>query len=350
MNELAPWRRAAQTVGVSHARAVELPAKSRLSLALCASALAHLTLVLSVVGASATGVPRERERRAETGFRANTVEVGTVPDAVRPSSVERAAGSRAQPAAPLTPERGPAPAEPRISEPPPDARRVTAARNTDAPPVRVNELLASGAQSAPARPARPKPLEPRTSASAVTPGSSDASAATSTGGAGPTSADAGSFGALGLPPGTQYFARAFARALPVVLGDTAWLELPLGDAGEAVLDVRIDEGGRIAEVKLDPTISTPALLKRALDRVFLLLNSGTFSLDGRRVAMGVERLALTAAVSQRQRNPAENANPRLMNEKGHRAPTRERPGSAHLTFNSGRRVEVTIRIRSLDEL
>jgi hypothetical protein len=165
-----------------------------------------------------------------------------------------------------------------------------------------------------------------------------------------TSEEAGSFGAVGLPQGTQYFARAFARALPVVLGDTAWLGVPLGQAGEASLDVSIDAAGRIAGVKVDSRVRTPEVLKRALDRVFVLLDAGTFSLDGLRVKMGVERLALAVSVSQRAPNADESADPKLMNEKGHVPPSRERPGSAHLTFNSGRRIDVVIRMRSHDEL
>lgn len=164
----------------------------------------------------------------------------------------------------------------------------------------------------------------------------------------PAADDAGSFGALGLPPGTQYFARAFARALPVVLGDSAWLGLPVGSVGEAWVDIQIDAAGRISDVDLDPTIATPEILKRALDRVFILLNAGTFSLDGNRVRMGVERLALSASVSQGAPNPNPDAAPNLMNEKGHQAPTRTRPGSAHLTFNSGKRVQVVIEMRSVE--
>jgi hypothetical protein len=186
--------------------------------------------------------------------------------------------------------------------------------------------------------ARPAPSAAGSSAVASAPSPSASGAA--------VSEEAGSFGALGLPAGTQYFARAFARALPVVLGDVGWLTEPLGPVGEASLDVSIDEAGRIAEVKLDPRVATPPLLRRAIDRAFLLLKSGTFSLDGSRVQTGLERLALSARLATGTANPDESADPKLMNEKGHRAPTRERPGNAHLTFNSGRRVEVVITMRA----
>jgi len=201
------------------------------------------------------------------------------------------------------------------------------------------------ASAPPARAAVPRPqrVSPAPSGAA---GERVASAAAPSASGAAVSPDAGSFGALGLPPGTQYFARAFARALPVVLGDVAWLSQPLGPAGEASLDVSIDEGGRIAEVKLDPEVATPALLKRAIDRAFLLLESGTFSLDGKRVQTGLERLSLSARLTDGPPNPNESADPKLMNEKGHRAPTRERAGNAHLTFNSGRRVEVVIEMRT----
>jgi hypothetical protein len=132
-----------------------------------------------------------------------------------------------------------------------------------------------------------------------------------------------------------------------VLGDTAWLALPLGAVGDASIDVSIDEGGRISDVEFDPRVPIPAILKRALERAFILLNAGTFSLDGKRVQMGVERLALSASLSQARPNPDPAAAPHLMNEKGHNPPTRARPGSAHLTFNSGTRVDVVITMRDV---
>jgi hypothetical protein len=125
--------------------------------------------------------------------------------------------------------------------------------------------------------------------------------------------------------------------------------LPLGAAGNASIDISIDEGGRISDVALDPHVPTPEILKRALDRVFILLNAGTFSLDGSRVQMGVERLSLSASVSQSQPNLDPSAAPHLMNEKGHQPPTRARPGSAHLTFNSGKRVNVVIEMRDVEQ-
>jgi hypothetical protein len=243
------------------------------------------------------------------------VEVGTVPDAARPRATDPSA------------------------EAPSAAKQESATSKLPeaAAPADPAESPRSNAHREPARAARPRPAAARPAAPA---GVSVAQK---------TSDEAGSFGAVALPQGTQYFAKAFARALPVVLGDSAWLGLPLGHVGRASVDVSIDAAGRIAEVELDPRTATPAILKRALDRVFVLLDSGTFSLDGQRVKMGVERLSLSVELSQRAANPDETADPKLMSEKGHLAPSRERPGSAHLTFNSGRRVDVLIRMRSVDE-
>jgi hypothetical protein len=241
------------------------------------------------------------------------VEVGTVPDAARPRADDRSATAP-------SPEKQKAPSKVADAVAPalPAERTRTEARQAE-------------------RPAPPRSAAAR---AAATPSASSAEK---------TSDEAGSFGAVALPQGTQYFAKAFARALPVVLGDTAWLGLPLGPVGRASVDVSIDAAGRIADVDLDPRTATPAILKRALDRVFILLDSGTFSIDGQRVKMGVERLSLSVELSQRAANPDESADPKLMSEKGHLPPSRERPGSAHLTFNSGRRVDVLIRMRSADE-
>jgi len=268
-----------------------------------------------VVEASATKAPVPRTLDV---FRANTVEVGTVPDAARPrADAPRADAPRAAAPSPVKQE-APSEAPDAVALTPPADRTRTQARE-------------------PAKPAPPRAA----AASAKAPPSPSSEK---------TSDEAGSFGAVALPQGTQYFAKAFARALPVVLGDSAWLGLPLGPVGRASVDVSIDAAGRIADVDLDPRTATPAILKRALDRVFILLDSGTFSLDGQRVKMGVERLSLSVELSQRAANPDESADPKLMSEKGHLPPSRERPGSAHLTFNSGRRVDVLIRMRSADEL
>lgn len=304
--------------------------KARFWPAITASVLIHVGLVASTLvrptrGETPTQVP------LVAGPRTNTVEVGTLPDAARPPSETRApAPAEPTPATPNENERPPSDTAPK----PKPAPAVPLARDPDAAPAAAPRPAPRTA----ARTARPAPGA-ATSASLASAAAPSASGAT-------VSAEAGSFGALGLPAGTQYFARAFARALPVVLGDVGWLSQPLGPGGEASLDVSIDEDGRISEVKLDPQVATPPLLKRAIDRVFILLKSGTFSLDGSRVQVGVERLALSVRLAESTPNPDENADPKLMNEKGHRAPTRERPGDAHLTFNSGRRVEVVIKMRA----
>ncbi len=297
--------------------------------AIAASLLIHLGLVASA---------SVRETRGETptqvpivsGPRTNTVEVGTLVDAVRPASESRATAPPPEPVR-APPEQNATPAADIAQRPKPEP----------AVPV-VRDPEAAPAPRKPAPVAAPRAV--KAAPSAVASGSVASAAAPSASGA-VVSPDAGSFGALGLPPGTQYFARAFARALPVVLGDVGWLAEPLGPGGRASLDVSIDEGGRISEIQLDPEVPTPPLLKRAIERVFILLKSGTFSLDGSRVRVGVERLALSVRLAQGTPNPDDSADPKLMNEKGHRAPTRDRPGDAHLTFNSGRRVEVVIEMR-----
>jgi outer membrane biosynthesis protein TonB len=336
LKELATASDAGHTVFVARTASLAAPQKARFWPAIAASVVIHAGLVASAVlestrGETWTQVP------IVVGPRTNTVEVGTLPDAVRPPSEERA---------PEPPEPAPAPAARNENEKPaadtaPKPKptpAVPVARDADAAPTEAPRAAPRRALSASPRAA---PTAPRAEAS-----SSVASAAAPSASGATVSPDAGSFGAVGLPAGTQYFARAFARALPVVLGDEGWLSQPLGPGGEASLDVSIDEGGRIAEVTLDPEVATPPLLKRAIDRVFLLLKSGTFSLDGSRVQVGVERLALSVRLAEGTPNPDESADPRLMNEKGHRAPTRERPGDAHLTFNSGRRVEVVIKMRA----
>jgi hypothetical protein len=136
----------------------------------------------------------------------------------------------------------------------------------------------------------------------------------------------------------RHLAKAFARALGIASrGDPRWLQLPVGQAGEARIAIAVDEDGKLGELAFDDAKQRDRLLpvvRHLLDNTRLLLESGRFSLDPSRVSAGVERLRIRVEVSERVEGADPNADPEFAYE----APTRARPGHGSFALNSGRRV------------
>jgi hypothetical protein len=151
------------------------------------------------------------------------------------------------------------------------------------------------------------------------------------------SAAPASFGAEGLPPGVRHLPKAFARALPQAgWRDNGWLELPLGRVGELVVELVVDEQGKLAElVYVDPKASQrqPAALRRMVERCVMMLRSGTFSLAPSARESGAQRLRIEAELSQTEAAPeAWSFEP----------PAAGRPGRGVFVLASGLRMEARI--------
>lgn len=315
---------------------LESDGNRRSAFALIASALAHAAVVLSVHGAveiESSSVP------VTNVWGTRSIEVGTLPEAAR------AAAPASEPLSPpddSPPSHADAPASPPEAAAPAPEPSVREQAAEDAGP----DAPATRAPGSARKPVKVPEPAARADASAAPPpralGGADL-AATSGGGA--PSHDGGELGALGLPRGVRHFAAAFARALPAgTHADAAWSALPLGRVGNVAIEVRIDEAGRIADVRTDAAPSVPSVLTRMLDRALLLLRAGTFSLDPRRVTPGTERLEIEVTLSERDPSPDPTAEPKHLRAVGFGAPTRERPGFARFTLNSGRHMEALVRI------
>jgi hypothetical protein len=192
--------------------------------------------------------------------------------------------------------------------------------------------------------AKPVAIDPAASSAATDPGDGDAKPAPPAsprttkrkagGGAEGDSGDgarSGPFGAEG-PSAVRSLGRAFTRAIPAACqSDASWGKLPAGDAGSIEVAITVDESGHITGYKPldhDPPKQLVALVKRTLS----LLDAGTFALKGSTGA-GVEVLRIQAGVSDVAADEAGGATALSFGE-----------GKAAFTQDSGRHVEVTLRV------
>jgi hypothetical protein len=293
---------------------VSLNARLDLKLALAASALLHV-LILLVIRPFGPAAPAAAVVSASS-WATNTVEVGVTSTGETPTETPRAPAKPIAPSAPL-------------ASPP----RVTT-RALPEPPHVDGRLTAT----APSKAGSPS----ATTRSAVASSSARASASSALAAASPE--PSGALGALGLPAGVQHFAKAFAWALPEGgHRDAAWSELPLGAVGKAIVQFRVDANGHLESVDFDPNVDTPAPLRRMIEHAVFLLRPRKFSLDAKVQSEGVERVSVEVSLSEEAPSPDEDANPRDLATEGHRAPENERAGYARFTLNSGRHLEAVLR-------
>jgi hypothetical protein len=246
--------------------------------------------------------------------------------------------------APATP-----PAEATPPSPPREVKAAAPAVKTGAEKPDLPEDPA-GIEPAPrprAKKAKLAAIDPAASSSAVDPGASDAKPAPPAAprpakrkaggeaGEGGDGAKTGPFGAEG-PSAVRSLGRAFTRAIPAACqADADWGKLAAGDAGAIEIAVSIDETGHIAGYRAlasDPPKQLVALVKRTI----ALLDAGTFALKGN-VGAGVEVLRIHAAVSDLEAAEAGGVAALSFGE-----------GKAAFTQESGRHVEVTLRVLKVE--
>ncbi len=142
--------------------------------------------------------------------------------------------------------------------------------------------------------------------------------------------------------------RAFTRAAPrAAFRDPAWHALPMGRVGKVVFSIALDDAGRLTssplEFEADP--EPLALLKHLVERAVLMLRAGSFALTPQGIEAGSQRFELSAQVRQVEALDDALAEPRDLRQIGRQVePTRVRPGKANFTYNSGRQVELTVRL------
>ena len=150
-----------------------------------------------------------------------------------------------------------------------------------------------------------------------------------------------------LPASTASFAKAFTRAVPrIASADKVWHGLPLGSAGSAVFDIEVDARGKVVGqgTVLDKPVPA-AHLARIIGRTVLLLQNQSFGPPREGDAQVRQRLELSAEIRQVAALDDTFAEPQDLRQIGRLVePTRVRPGKANFTYNSGRQVELTVRL------
>lgn len=327
------------------------------------ASLALHALVLGVAVGSARGAPPDTEDLEAARFIGNTFEIDALLDAADlPEHSEQAAKVEPSPAPAPEPEAAPSveappPPAPPKQAPPAEASEPPPKDSPESKPALVPAAEAPSAlQEVPDSVVSPEPSVARpqvapaevpttstTPVAALSAGATSAAAAAPA----PSGLAPASYGQSALPPNVATLAKGFTRAVPRAASpDPIWHRLPLGDAGKAVFSIEIDaEGKVVGQGKVEQEPAPAPHLKRIIGRAVLMLKRGTFALSEAGVAAGVQRFELTAEIHQVAALDDVFAEPHDLRQIGRLVePTRVRPGKANFTYNSGRQVELTVRM------
>jgi hypothetical protein len=248
------------------------------------------------------------------------VDAISLPPAPAPAPQAATGTHSPQPAQPDTTE-----ASPRLPEQPDTAATQPPPAKPRAPRQRPRPSPAASASVAAATP-RAQPAQP------AQPGAVPGERA---------DAASGSFGSAGLPAGVRHLPNAFTRALAIAnRGDRRWRDLPLGQAGEARVELGVGEEGQLGELEFSDERQRDALapvVRHLLDNTVLLLKNGRFSLDPRKERPGTARLRVVVEITERSdANP--EGDPSELFGVAWEAPSGRKPGKSGFILNSGRQV------------
>ncbi|HEY6725805.1 MAG TPA: hypothetical protein VI197_17340 [Polyangiaceae bacterium] len=321
------------------------------TLSLVASGALHGLLFLGLVR-SARGAERAWDELAPARFVGNTFEIETL-DAPTPAPPSPSPGpaSDSEPESAASPASPEAPSEPAPPVPPPAPAAPTPLPAEPPEPVTPSALEpSSGASALPpreqGRAVAPAPT-PAAPAASAAPGTPAAEASASAGPAMAASMAAPAYGQDSLPANTVSVAKAFTRAVPrIASADKVWHGLAIGAAGSAVFEIQVDARGKV--VGQGTVLDKPAPaqhLARIVGRTVLLLRNQTFAASAEGGPPANQRFELSAVIRQVPALEDSFAEPEDLRQIGRLVePTRVRPGKANFTFNSGRQVELTLRL------
>lgn len=325
---------------------------------LLASALLHAAMLFAIAGSARGAQAVEPDEQQAARWLGSTFEIEGVLGAVQP---DETASQRPRPPLDESARPEPAPSQPLPEQP-------SRAGSAEPPALEASEPAAEEQSSerppedhAPAAVAEPNDMqapseragrpEPSTPHSETAPAPADQPAPDSAMPAPGASSSATPGGAPGEPvvrPGVGSLAKAFTRAVPrAAFRDPAWHGLALGAAGSITFSIELDAEGRLVEQALviDKEPAPPEHLERLVTRTTLMLKAGSFALTPAGVQAGKQRLELSAAIRKVEALDDALAEPRDLRQIGRLVePTWVRPGKANFTYNSGRQVELTLRM------
>lgn len=149
----------------------------------------------------------------------------------------------------------------------------------------------------------------------------------------------GAYGAAGMDARKGSLPDAFTRALPMAARGAAWRALPAGPAGRFVVVASLDDEGAVE--KLTPLGSAPPHVLELTRSLGLLLRAGRFAAPPEGGVQGY-RLGVSALIDRVAPSPDESAAPDLVRELSFQKLAADKPGSATLVYNSGRRVRFEV--------
>lgn len=221
------------------------------------------------------------------------------------------------------------------AEEPPDASRpgepTEPARSR--PPAEPSSPNASPAK--PPAPARVPAAEPAAEAAASPSGDAPAHGT-------------GSYGATEAAAVAAPLGKGLLRVLPrAAFVEPTFHELPIGASARLRFSIDLDEDGRaVAPVRIDVEQARIQWLEALLGRAVLLLRAGAFSLPAGASGPASSAFELEFEITQGAAASGDWAEPHDLAEIGRLVePTRTQPGRAHFRYNSGREVQLVLKLR-----
>ena len=156
------------------------------------------------------------------------------------------------------------------------------------------------------------------------------------------------WGQAALPSHVASLAKGFTRAVPrAAFRDPVWHRLPLGQAGKIVFSIELDAAGKVLggarDIEQEP--APPPYLKALTERTLLMLKAGQFALSPTGIRAGAQRFEMSASIRVVDPLDDELAEPEDLRQIGRLVePSLTRPGKANFTYNSGRQVQLSIRM------
>ena len=148
----------------------------------------------------------------------------------------------------------------------------------------------------------------------------------------------GEFGAADVPRGVRELAGAFTRNLPLAIQrERAWDQMPFGAAESFIVEVSLDDEGRVARWQLGALVigEHPRHVKELARRAVALLGRNQFRFSGR-FGAGTQRFSLRISIEKQRAYDDELADPNGLFGQGSEPPQPDRPGRAWSQRNSGR--------------
>lgn len=265
--------------------------------------------------------PLEEDDAPAAVWAGDTFDVDTLPSDVSVAATQPSSPASGETDVPSASESPP----PR----PPATRSAATEESTSVPPHATARESTASRESTPEARAPSAGSRPTAQSEAAAPG-------------------AGSYGAAGAAAVSAPLGKGLLRVLPrAAFVDPIFHELPWGTSAKVRFAVELDdEGHAVLPLHFDEDQTKIPWLETLLGRAVLLLRGGAFSLPPGVSGPARSSFELEIQVVRGAAASGDWAEPRDLAEIGRLVePTRTQPGRAHFRYNSGREVQLLLRLR-----